>query len=44
MSKNTGQSPARKHRRGNHLKLTTNQGNKLNKNGKKRKLRWLSSL
>ena len=37
MSKNRGQSPMRRYKRGNQYKLTTNQGNKINtkKNRKK---------
>jgi hypothetical protein len=31
MSKNRGQSPMRRYKRGNQYKLTTNQGNKINK-------------
>ena len=31
MSKNRGQSPMRRYKRGNQFKLTTNQGNKINK-------------
>ena len=37
MSKNRGQSPIRRYKRGNQFKLTSNQGNKINarKNRKK---------
>ena len=31
MSKSRGQSPMRRYKRGNQSKLTTNQGNKINK-------------
>lgn len=38
MSKNRGQSPMRRYKRGNQFKLTSNQGNKLHtlKNKKKK--------
>jgi len=36
MSKNTGQSAARRSRRASRYKLTTNMGNKLNKSKNKK--------
>lgn len=36
MSKNRGQSPSRAYNRGRGLKMTTNQGNKLNKANNKK--------